>query len=218
MFHYFIQSGMLLNMIKKILAFILVVIVLLAVTYVLFLKNEPGNALSYPVISENETCKEGYVLTTVVTLNGNRYSCDLASTFVQGPRLIGTGKETYTLTGYYHEYEQEFYPLDYDVQNLPPSTIACHGFVVTSGNQDFIDAYKTQINRLEKTSGSIVINLNDMLIGNPPVKILATTSTLSAKITESSPTKPIDLDFMVRPFPERDTNPCDSHGIYIVSK
>lgn len=204
---------------KKILAFILVAISLLAVMYVLFSKKEPKNALSYPVTSKNETCKEGYVLTTIVTSEGERYSCDLTSSFSQGPRLIGSGEETYTLTGYYHIYKQDFYPLGYDATRGDiPSVVTCHGFVATAGNPEFINTYKAKINRLEKTSGNIVINLNDMSIGNPPIKILATTSPLSAKITESSPSKQITLDFMVRPFPERDTNPCDSHGIYIVSK
>ena len=205
-------------MLKKILSIILVAIALFAVTYILFSKKEPENVRSNPMISENETCKEGYTAISIVMPEGDSSYCVLTSSIPEGPRLIGTGKETYTLTGYYYEYEQEYYPFDYDDHNLPLPTRECHGFVVMSGNRDFIDAYKTQINRLEKNSNNIIINLDHMSIVNPPVLILASTSPLATKIIESSPAKPIDLDFMVRPFPERDVNPCDSHGIYIVVK
>lgn len=175
---------------------------------------EKENVSSYLVSSEDEKCKVGYVPTTIVTLNGNLYSCDLASTFVDGPRLIGTGKEIYTLTGYYHEYKREFYFLDDTV----PSEITCHGFVVTKGDQGFIDAYKTKIKMLQKMDENIVINFDDMTIGNPPVSIsvLDPSSPFSSKIYQSSFDKQIDLKFMVHSFPERDTNPCDSYGIYLI--
>lgn len=147
---------------------------------------------------------------TIETPNTNTSSTPVIS---NEPRLIGNGTETYNLTGYYYPYTVDFYKFDEEA----PTKIACKGFVVTSGNSDFIEAYKTQIKKTKQPEGNIIINFDNMTIQDTSVRADAY-SPLSPTVTNSTASKPITLVFKVWPFPGRDTNPCDSYGIYIPAK
>ncbi len=176
--------------------------------------KKEGEDVSYRVNSEEEGCRAGYMPYTIALVDGTYiYGCQLTSSIVQGPRLIGTGNEVYTVTGYYQEYEKGYYR--FDDENLYATT--CHGFVATGGNQDFIDAYKSEIKTVEEIGGNVVIDIDRMHVPSyPGPNNVLEIEPLSSKIKESTIENQISLNFKVWPFPERDANPCDSHGIYIV--
>lgn len=171
----------------------------------------------YRMFGKDEQCAEGYSPSVIMLVSEGageeRRFCNLTSTIQEGPRLIGTGKEAYSLEGYYYEYGHEFYPLDYDPQRDKgyPKIIPCKAFVVTGGDQAFIDAYREQIqSKFPPKDAKVIINLNYLIRDRYGANIDA-----PSFITSSTEENPIVIKLMVHSFPERDASPCDSYGLYI---
>lgn len=152
---------------------------------------------------------------TATSSNNIYYSKNTAikistSTYVvQEPAyLVGSGTEIYEITGYYHKYDVQYYPPDYDPHYDKdfPKTFTCNGFIVTGGSQQFITAY----NRLAgQINGKTIISLDNINPNRDPEfpREAIYISTIDKQIT-------IQLD--VFPLPERGVIPCDSYGIHFV--
>lgn len=168
----------------------------------------------YQMFKKGEECVEGYSHSVIMMVSGEeRHFCNLTSTIQEGPRLIGTGKEVYSLEGYYYEYGHEFYPFDYDPQRDKgyPKIFPCEAFMVTGGDQAFIDAYRKKIqSKFPTEDGRVVINLNYAIKDENGSNIEA-----PQQITSSTKDNPVTIQMMVHSFPERDSNPCDNYGLYI---
>jgi len=142
----------------------------------------------------------------VSTKDGDKISCAKEPAPNPLDYIIGTGTQTYMLTGYYTEHDVKYYGEDYDPSRDQPRTYTCKSFVVTGGSQDFIDAYNKQI---PKINGGTVVNFSfDDLYDSAP-GFLKT-------LLDSNENNQLSLKIKVDPLPERDSLPCEYFGIHFI--
>ena len=122
--------------------------------------------------------------------------------------LVGTGKEIYTLTGYYHEYAATFFPMDYEPSHDKdyPTFYTCKGFAVTAATNGFIEAYNK---RVPLKDGKTVISLNYINPRELP--------DFPQAIFSSTPENQITFKVTSDELPERDANPCELGAIHYYS-
>ena len=203
-----------------ILLFSLATLLVISLLVIGLIRNDPSNINDKPISplgittgdvatsSNNFSCPVNQVPVTVTNLDGTKkIFCSSAN----DPYPIGTGKETYSLNGYYSTYNITMYPFDYDSSRDPlPATTTCSNFTVIGGDNDFIKVFKNIIQ-----DGNTVnkINKNNLVLNIDISNLKAYEKNI---VVNSNPEHPITLKVNVRSMGGRDANYCES-SIRIIS-
>lgn len=147
-------------------------------------------------------CRDDQYMVGIRSIDGDRYFCRPLTDMDQGERFFGTGEEIFTLTGYFKQYEEAFYGIDFDPNRDLAKLIKCDGFVVTGGSEDFIKAYSEKYIYL--VDGYPVIPLRRVQL-RKGYKYYD----LPSEIYSSTPENPYTFNMKLRPLPGRDRNPCE---------
>jgi len=154
--------------------------------------------------SPSLVCQNGLIPVSLVGVGGSTKTfCTPPS---KGEYSIGTGEETYNLTGYYSTYDKTMYTFDYDpARDSQPATTTCSAITVTGGDTNFIQAYKNMIiggnsvNRLD-ANGNLVLNIN----------LTDLTGAQKDLLLKLSSQKPLNLSVKARELVGRDAMYCES--------
>jgi hypothetical protein len=160
--------------------------------------------------SPSLVCQNGLIPVSLVGVGGSTKTfCAPPS---KGEYPIGTGEETYSLTGYYSTYDKTMYTFDYDPTRDPlPATTTCSAITVTGGDVNFIQAYKNMIiggnsvNRLD-ANGNLVLNIN----------LTDLTGAQKNLLLKLGSQRPLSLSVKARELAGRDAMYCESF-VHIVS-
>ncbi len=117
--------------------------------------------------------------------------------------LIGTGTQIYTLIGYYTEHDVHYYGEDYDPTRDQVRIFTCKSFVVTSGNQDFINAYNKRVPQIDNRT---IINFSGSDIYDFKSSFLTT-------LLNSNENNQLSLKIKVGELPGRGALPCEYWGV-----
>lgn len=116
--------------------------------------------------------------------------------------LVGTGKETYSITGHYQEYTTQYF-----VSPGKPRFVTCKGFEITNGDPYFISEYNKHISKID---GKTIINLDYMELDTSPT-LLKSIYTIGAVRENEN----IMFNIKVNSIPDRQIIPCDNYGLNI---